>query len=143
MPGRIWHVEMPGIDRQRNAAEVHTASLPPATSRRAASRSCADATSQRRQEIGIRIALGASHGGVLRLVAGESLRLAAIGAVIGMGLAYAASRAFESLLAGVEPSDPPTYGVAAALTGVMVLSGTVAPALRAPRVDPARALRAE
>jgi predicted permease len=99
--------------------------------------------SQRRQEIGIRIALGASRGGVLRLVAGESLRLAAIGAVIGMGLAYAASRTFESLLAGVEPSDPPTYGVAAALAGAMVLSGTVAPALRALRVDPARALRAE
>jgi putative ABC transport system permease protein len=99
--------------------------------------------SQRRQEIGIRIALGASHGGVLRLVAGESLRLAGIGAVIGMGLAYAASRTFESLLAGVEPSDPPTYGVAAALTGVMVLSGTVAPALRALRLDPARALRDE
>lgn len=98
---------------------------------------------QRRQEIGIRMALGASRGGVLRLVAGESLLLAVIGAVAGMALAYAAGRAFESLLAGVEPSDPMTYIVAATLTGLMVLSGTLAPAVRALRVDPVTALRAE
>ena len=73
----------------------------------------------------------------------ESLQLAVIGAVAGMALAYAAGRAFESLLAGVEPSDPMTYIGAATLTGLMVLSGTVAPAVRALRVDPVTALRAE
>jgi hypothetical protein len=143
MPGGICQVEMPGIDppaeRCRGPydgpAPGHFATRGVPILR---GRDVAATTGDRDPD-----RLGASHGGVLRLVAGESLRLAAIGAVIGMGLAYAASRAFESLLAGVEPSDPPTYGVAAALTGVMVLSGTVAPALRAPRVDPARALRAE
>ena len=98
---------------------------------------------QRRQEIGVRMALGARCGSVLGLVLGESGRLALIGCLAGLGLAYAAARGFDSLLAGVQPNDPWTYAGAALIAAVMTLTGSLAPALRAVRVDPASALRAE
>ncbi len=98
---------------------------------------------QRRQEIGIRIALGARRRNVLRLVLVESAVLAAAGLAAGLGLGYAAARWFDSLLAGVEPSDPATYGAAIALTVLVTLSGSLIPALRALRVDPCTALRAD
>jgi predicted permease len=98
--------------------------------------------SQRRQEIGVRMALGARPATVLRMVLRESALLAAIGATIGMILAYAAGRAFEALLAGVEPADVPTFVTAAAVAVVMTLSGSIIPALRAIHVDPTTALRA-
>jgi ABC-type antimicrobial peptide transport system permease subunit len=60
-----------------------------------------------------------------------------------MALAYAAGRAFQSLLAGVPPTDPLTYGLAGALALTMTVSGSLVPALRAVRVDPVTALRAE
>ena len=99
--------------------------------------------SQRRQEIGVRIALGASRGRVLRLVLGESTVLAGIGCVVGLALAYAAARGFDALLAGVRPNDPWTYGGAILITAVMTLTGSLVPAVRAVNVDPADALRAE
>ena len=101
------------------------------------------AVSQRRREIGVRMALGADRAKVLRLVLGESSSLAAIGVVVGLCLAYAAARGFDSLLAGVRPNDPWTYGGAALLALVMTLTGSLVPALRALRVDPASALRTE
>ena len=73
----------------------------------------------------------------------ESAVLAAAGLVVGLGLGYAAARWFDSLLAGVEPSDPATYGAAIALTVLVTLSGSLIPALRALRVDPCTALRAD
>jgi predicted permease len=99
--------------------------------------------SQRRQEIGVRVALGATGMRVVRLVVGEGLVLAVAGAVAGLGLAYAAARWFESLLAGVQPSDPPIYLAAVVLTAIVTLSGSLVPALRALRVDPVTAIRAE
>jgi putative ABC transport system permease protein len=99
--------------------------------------------SQRRQEIGVRVALGATGARVVRLVVGEGLVLSVAGGVAGLGLAYAAARWFESLLAGVQPSDPPIYLAAAVLTAVVTLSGSLVPALRALRVDPVTAIRAE
>ena len=101
------------------------------------------AVSQRHREIDVRIALGAPRHSVVRLVAGESVILAIVGAVLGMGLAYAAGRYFESILAGVRPGDPLTFGVAALFTGVLALSGSLVPTLRAVRVDPCKALRAD
>jgi len=101
------------------------------------------AVSQRRQEIGVRVALGASRASVLRMIARESVLLAATGAVFGIGAAYAAGRAFESLLAGVPPADPAAFGAAVGLAALMTVSGSLAPALRALRVDPVTALRAE
>ena len=77
------------------------------------------------------------------MVLGDGVRLAAIGALIGTGLAYAAGRALEALLAGVPASDPLTFGAALGLALLTTLVGCLVPALRAVRVDPTVALRAQ
>ncbi len=99
--------------------------------------------SQRRQEIGVRMALGATRVRVLRLVLNESALLALIGGAVGLGVAYAAARGFDTLLAGVQPNDPATYAAAVLITALMTLTGSLVPALRALKVDPAAALRSE
>lgn len=101
------------------------------------------AVSQRVQEIGVRIAVGAQPGDILSMVVRRSILLAASGIVPGMALAYAAGRSMEALLAGVKPADVPTMAGAVALAMVMTIAGSVAPTLRALRVDPITALRAE
>ncbi|HEX2444674.1 MAG TPA: ABC transporter permease [Vicinamibacterales bacterium] len=101
------------------------------------------AVSQRVPEISLRMALGARAGDVLRLVLRQGLVLAAIGAVVGMTLAYAAGRWMEALLAGVKPGDLITFAAAAGIAVLMTVSGSLIPALRAVRVDPATVLRAE
>jgi predicted lysophospholipase L1 biosynthesis ABC-type transport system permease subunit len=99
--------------------------------------------SRRRRELAIRIALGATQQNVMAMVLGRGVRLAAVGAVLGLALAFAGSRAIESLLFGTSARDPLT------LIGVTILLGTLAlvacslPALKASRVDPMSALRAE
>ena len=96
---------------------------------------------ERTQEIGVRIALGASRVRVLRMILREGLVLSAVGSVAGLALAYYAGRALEALLAGVRPDDIPTFVAAAAVTALMTLSGSAMPALRALAVDPAVTLR--
>lgn len=99
--------------------------------------------SQRTTEMGIRAALGADPGAILGLIISQAARLAVLGLLIGMLLASIASRAISRFLFGVSPFDPLTLGlVAAVVLGVAVLSTSV-PALRAAKVDPAIALRAE
>jgi putative ABC transport system permease protein len=73
----------------------------------------------------------------------EGVVLAACGNAVGMALAYAVGRTMESLLAGVRPTDGVTFTAAAALAVAMTMSGSVIPALRAMRVDPATAQRTE
>lgn len=99
--------------------------------------------SQRHREIGVRLALGAPRASVVSMVVRESAALAAAGGVAGVVLAYAAGRSFESLLAGVRPADPATFGVAIGFTLLMALFGSLRPAMRAVRVDPVTALRSE
>jgi putative ABC transport system permease protein len=99
------------------------------------------AVSQRRQEIGVRMALGARPADVLRMVTRESLVLAVIGCVTGMLLGLLAGRAFDALLAGIPAADLPTFAVVAVVAVLMTLSGTLIPALTAVKVDPATALR--
>jgi putative ABC transport system permease protein len=100
-------------------------------------------TSQRTRELGIRLALGASRGDVLRLILGQGISLIAIGLTAGLLGAFAASRAVSSLLYGVGSLD------AAALIGALVMLSAVAfvacylPARRASLVDPIEALRTE
>jgi len=101
------------------------------------------AVTQRTREIGIRLALGAERGGVLRLVVGQGLRLAAIGAALGVCGAVPAGQMIRSQLYGVEPFDPLTIaGMACALLAAALLASYL-PARRATRVDPAVTLRYE
>jgi predicted permease len=98
---------------------------------------------QRTQEIGVRIALGASTADVVRLILGQALRPVAIGAAIGVVAALAASRAIASQLFGVSRADPLTIAaVVATLVGVALVASAV-PARRAAAVDPTRALQSE
>jgi ABC-type antimicrobial peptide transport system permease subunit len=96
---------------------------------------------QRTQEIGIRMALGAGRGGVLKLILGQGMKLAAIGVVLGLGLAYGATRLLASLLFGVEASDPLTFASVACVLTATALVATYLPARRATALDPAIALR--
>lgn len=99
--------------------------------------------SQRTQEIGVRMALGAKSVQILSLILGESSRLAIAGVVLGAGLGYGAGRAMQSLLAGLDPGDAATIATAMALAVTMTLAGSLIPTVRAVRVDPAVAVRAE
>lgn len=101
------------------------------------------AVSQRVREIGVRMALGATSRDILAMVLRRSVMLAAAGAVPGVALAYAAGHSMEALLAGVTPADAPTLAGAVVLVAVMTLAGSLIPTLRAMRVDPITALRAE
>jgi predicted permease len=101
------------------------------------------AVSQRTREIGLRMALGAGRGDVLRMVAREALRLSAIGIAIGLVTAAAATRALGQLLYGVSSGDPVTFAAVAAVVVVTALAASYFPARRASRVDPMAALRTE
>jgi ABC-type antimicrobial peptide transport system permease subunit len=98
---------------------------------------------RRTGEIGVRIALGASPGQVMRQVLGETAWLVGLGAVAGVGVSIVALRYTETLLYGLSPRDPLTIAVSAlALALVGVLAGVI-PARRAAKVDPLTALRLE
>ena len=99
--------------------------------------------SRRTNEIGIRVALGASRGHVLRLVVRQGLMLALIGSAIGITGALLLSRVMRSQLYGVQPTDPVTFLSVAGLLMVVVLAASYIPARRAIRVDPIVALRYE
>ncbi len=99
--------------------------------------------SQRRHEIGIRMALGARTGDVLRLVIIQGLRLALVGAAIGITAALVLTRLMTRLLYGVSPADPLTLVVVSVSVVAVVALASYVPARRATRVDPAVALRHE
>jgi ABC-type antimicrobial peptide transport system permease subunit len=101
------------------------------------------AVSQRVQEIGVRLALGAQSSDILSMIVWRAVLLAFAGLVPGVLLAYAAGRSMEALLAGVRPTDGVTLAAAIALSFLMTVLGTLAPTVRALRVDPMTALRAE
>jgi putative ABC transport system permease protein len=100
-------------------------------------------TTQRRQEIGIRLALGAGTPDVLRLVVGQGMRLVLVGLVAGLLGAWLLSRALASQLYGITAQDPVTYATVALLLGTVALVATWVPARRATRVDPMISLRVE
>jgi len=101
------------------------------------------AVSQRTREIGVRMALGAERADVRRMVVRQGLWLAAVGVGLGLLGAVGLTRLIASLLYGVRPVDPPTYGIVAlSLAGVALLASWL-PARRAAGVDPAVTLRDE
>jgi ABC-type antimicrobial peptide transport system permease subunit len=98
---------------------------------------------QRRNEIGIRLALGAQPGGVRRLVIGEGLRLAGYGIVAGLLASLALSRFLSGILYGVKSTDPASFVMPPLLLLTAAFLASYIPARRAVRVDPATILRSE
>jgi predicted permease len=101
------------------------------------------AVSQRTQEIGVRMALGAPRGNILTLIVGDAIVLAMIGISLGAAMAYASGLGLQSLLAGLSPKDGAAFSAGILLSLIMTIAGSLLPAMRAVRVDPAIALRAE
>ena len=99
--------------------------------------------SSRALEIGVRVALGARSADILSMVLRDALRMAALGVVLGLALAYVTGRALSALLAGVGPGDAITFLAAVSLSAVMTLAGSLLPAVRAVRVDPMAVMRTE
>jgi putative ABC transport system permease protein len=98
---------------------------------------------QRVREIGLRMALGAEAGDVLRMVIGEGFKLTIVGLTIGLAAAFALSRFIASLLFGVAPNDPPTYVGVALLLAIVALIACYRPARRASKTEPIVALKCE
>ncbi|HEX6059601.1 MAG TPA: ABC transporter permease [Gemmatimonadaceae bacterium] len=101
------------------------------------------AVARRRNEIGVRIALGADRGRVLRLVLGDAGRVVAAGVVIGVASAMALGTLVRSFLFGVEPTEPAVLALAVALLASVAIVAGLVPAVRAARMDPVAALREE
>jgi cell division protein FtsX len=99
--------------------------------------------SQRRREIGIRLALGAQRGDVLQMVLRHGAKMALVGVAIGIGAAFGLMQLMTNLLFGVTPNDPTTFAGVAALLILVALLACYLPARRATRVDPMVALRYE
>jgi ABC-type antimicrobial peptide transport system permease subunit len=97
----------------------------------------------RTREIGLRMALGARGANVRRLILRQGMMLALIGSVIGLAIAFVATRLLKSVLYGVDAKDPTTFVGVTFLLGAVALFACWIPALRASRVDPMVALRAE
>jgi predicted permease len=100
-------------------------------------------TTQRTQEIGVRLALGAGRQRILRLVLLDGLRSAGLGALLGLAIAIASGRALASLLYNVSPRDPWILGTSVALLLLVAMIACLVPAVRATNVAPNHALRAE
>ena len=98
---------------------------------------------QQTREIGIRIALGAKRGDVLKMTVKQGLRLVGFGLIIGLGAAFILTRVMATLLFGISATDPLTFlSISLVLLAVAMLASYI-PALRATRVDPMIALRAQ
>lgn len=101
----------------------------------------AGSVARRRHELAVRLALGAGHGGVLRLVLGEGARLVGLGLLLGVPGIWFGSRLIQGILVGVSPFDPPTLGAVAAGLALVALAACWLPARRVATIDPARSLR--
>lgn len=99
--------------------------------------------SERTREIGIRVALGSTPGGVVKLIAGQGLRLAGIGIALGIPAALLLARAMESMLFDTDPADPTTIAGVALILTITAGAACLVPLRKALGVDPAHALRSE
>jgi putative ABC transport system permease protein len=103
----------------------------------------AHGVTERRHEIGVRMALGATRGRIVRLLVSAGVATAVAGAVVGLGLALTLTKALTSLLFGIEPFDPVTFGAAIPALLMVATLACAIPAYRATRVGITTALRAE
>jgi putative ABC transport system permease protein len=101
------------------------------------------AVGQRSNEIGLRIALGATVSSVLRLILGQGLTLAGLGLAFGLAAAAASARLLTSMLFRVQPNDPLVYLAVTVLLGMVALVASYVPAMRASKIDPLTAIRQE
>jgi putative ABC transport system permease protein len=101
------------------------------------------AVTQRAHELGVRVALGAGRRQILWLVIGQGMRLALLGAALGLAGAAAATRGLVGLVKGIEPNDPLTFIAVTVVLLIAALAAAYLPARRAAHVDPMTALRAE
>jgi predicted lysophospholipase L1 biosynthesis ABC-type transport system permease subunit len=101
------------------------------------------AATQRTQEIGVRMALGASRANILRLISWEGMRLILIGGAVGLAAALATAHLLRSMLFSVGPYDPFSFLAVAALLAIVALAATLIPARGAMQLDPVTALRYE
>ena len=101
------------------------------------------AVAQRRQEIGVRMALGADPAAVRRLILGEVVRFLLVGGAIGLPAAYVLARVVESILFGVRATSVGIFAFGLALMAAVALAAALPPALRAARTDALDALRSE
>jgi putative ABC transport system permease protein len=98
---------------------------------------------QRRQEMGIRMALGADRGSILKLVLGKGGTQLALGITLGMLMGLAMARPMQFILYGIEGGDPAVYGIIVVTLGVAGLIACLVPARAATRVDPISAMRTQ
>jgi ABC-type antimicrobial peptide transport system permease subunit len=98
---------------------------------------------QRTREIGIRIALGARRGDVLQMTVKQGLKLVGLGMILGLVAAFLLTRALASLLYGISATDPITFVAISLVLFLVAILASYIPALRATRVDPIAALRAQ
>jgi putative ABC transport system permease protein len=98
---------------------------------------------QRTQEIGVRLALGADRSDILRLVMGRSLKLVGTGTALGLVAAVATTRVLSSFLFGISSHDPVTFSIVTLLLVLVALLATLLPARSSSKVDPIVALRCE
>jgi putative ABC transport system permease protein len=98
---------------------------------------------QRAREVGIRVALGAARGDVLRLILGHGLRMAGLGIAIGLTIAAGVTRLMTRMLFDVSPLDAPVIAGVAVLLGVVAVAASLLPAWRATRIDPIVAIRCQ
>ncbi len=96
---------------------------------------------QRTQEIGIRMALGASRGAMLRLIMGQGMKLAGTGVAVGLAASYGVTKVLASLLFGIKSSDPLAFGAVAVVLTLVAVVATYVPARRAATTPPTEALR--
>jgi putative ABC transport system permease protein len=94
----------------------------------------------RSHEVGIRMALGATSGDILRMVLGKNAVLVAAGTLVGSAGAFALTRLLQGLLFGVEPTGPGTFAMVAGILVFSAIFASLAPARRAARMDPIKAL---
>jgi putative ABC transport system permease protein len=98
---------------------------------------------QRQREIGVRLALGAAASQIRRMILGQGLRPVAVGLLLGLAAAAASAEVLASLLFGITPRDPGTFGAVSAVLAASAVAACLIPAWRASRIDPAVTLRSE